>query len=198
MNYITYDIETYFPDGVLDRIGGRLNVDGMKVAVIGAFISWIDGGIYVAFLEENVGEFLELMKSADCIIGFNHIWFDNAVLAKYADFDLNKLPNWDLMLEAEKNLVFKPKLDDLCKSNLGTQKTESFETYRHYHKDGKMFELTDYCMHDVLLTEKLHQLVLKNGFLLYNDAFKSRQIAVSRPTFAGNLETDNEKNETLW
>jgi len=197
MNYITYDIETYFPEGVADRVGGKLNVDAMKVAVIGAFVSWVDGGIYVAFLEENVGEFLELMKSADCVIGYNHIWFDNAVLAKYADFDLNKLPNWDLMLEVEKNLGFKAKLDDLCKSNLGTQKTESFETYRHYHRDGKMYELTDYCMHDVLLTEKLHQLVLKNGFLLYSDAFKSRQIAVSPPVLSGDQQMETDKTETL-
>jgi DEAD/DEAH box helicase domain-containing protein len=196
MNYITFDIETYIPEGVPDRIGSKLNVEAMKVAVIGAYYSWIDGGTYVAFLEENVADFLASLQTADCVIGYNHIWFDNAVLQKYADFDLKTLPNWDLMQEAEKSLVFKPKLDDLCKSNLGTQKTDSFETYRNYYRDGKMFELTDYCMHDVLLTEKLHQLVQKNGHLLYSDAFKTRQILITPPNFsAGNAKVMG--NESL-
>ncbi len=189
MNYITFDIETYIPEGVPDRIGSKLNVEAMRVAVIGVYYSWIEGGSYIAFLEENVSDFLASLQVADCVIGYNHIWFDNTVLQKYADFDLKTLPNWDLMQEAEKSLGFKPKLDDLCKSNLGTQKTDSFETYRNYYRDGKMFELTDYCMHDVLLTERLHQLVQKNGHLLYSDAFKTRQIMITPPNFsAGNTQ----------
>lgn len=197
MNYVTFDIETYIPEGIPDRVGSRLNVEAMKVAVIGAYFSWINGGIYVAFLEENVQEFLKTLRLADCVIGYNHIWFDNAVLQQYADFDLNTLPNWDLMLEAEKGLGFKPKLDDLCKSNLGTKKTDSFEIYRHYYKDGKMAELTDYCLNDVLLTEKLHQLVHKNGYLLYSDAFRSRQILITPPSFAAGI-SQNIDNQTLF
>lgn len=196
MNYITFDIETYIPEGVPDRVGSKLNVEAMRVAVIGAYYSWIEGGTYVAFLEENVAEFLASLQAADCVIGYNHIWFDNAVLQKYADFDLKTLPNWDLMQEAEKSLGFKPKLDDLCKSNLGTQKTDSFETYRNYYRDGKMFELTDYCMHDVLLTERLHQLVQKNGHLLYSDAFKTRQIMITPPNFSAGT-TQIMGNESL-
>ena len=196
MNYITFDIETYIPEGVPDRIGSKLNVEAMRVAVIGVYYSWIEGGSYIAFLEENVSDFLASLQVADCVIGYNHIWFDNAVLQKYADFDLKTLPNWDLMQEAEKSLGFKPKLDDLCKSNLGTQKTDSFETYRNYYRDGKMFELTDYCMHDVLLTERLHQLVQKNGHLLYSDAFKTRQIIITPPNFSAGT-TQIMGNESL-
>jgi len=197
VNYVTFDIETYIPEGISDRIGSKLNVEAMKVAVIGAYFSWIDGGSYVAFLEENVVEFLSLLRQADCVIGYNHIWFDNAVLQKYTDFDLATLPNWDLMLEAEKGLDFKPKLDDLCKSNLGTKKTDSFEIYRHYYRDGKMAELTDYCMNDVKLTEQLHQLVIKNGHLLYSDAFRTRQILINAPNFGLGVQGDSQNTSSI-
>lgn len=199
MNYITFDIETYIPQGLSDRVGGKLNVEAMKVAVIGAYYSWIgEGGSYIAFLEDNVTDFLATLKKADYIVGYNHIWFDNAVLQKYADFDLNTLPNWDLMLEVEKGAGFKPKLDDLCKSNLqNLKKTESFETYRHFHRDGKLLELANYCVTDVYLTEKLHDLVKKNGQLLYSDAFRTRQILVTAPNFSRGV-SQHTANETLF
>ena len=82
-------------------------------------------------------------------------------------------------------------------TNLGTKKTDSFEIYRHYYKDGKMAELTDYCLNDVLLTEKLHQLVHKNGYLLYSDAFRSRQILITPPSFAAGI-SQNIDNQTLF
>jgi DNA polymerase elongation subunit (family B) len=181
MNYITFDIETYSPSD-LDRIDTK----EFRCSVCGAFISWLNGGQgeYIAFLEDNIKEFLELLKHADLIIGYNHIWFDLPVLQKYADFDLLKLPCYDIMLKVEQKIGTKLRLNDLCKANFeGDLKTDSYSVYRHYHRDGKWLELIDYCMNDVRLTEQLFQQILTTKKLTYYDLHIQKEIAMDTVEF---------------
>ena len=181
MNYITFDIETYSPSD-LDRI----DVKEFRCSVCGAFISWLNEGKgeYIAFLEDNIKEFLILLKHADLIIGYNHIWFDLPVLQKYADFDLLKLPCYDIMLKVEQKIGSKLRLNDLCKANFeGDLKTDSYSVYRHYHKDGKWLELIDYCMNDVRLTEQLFQQILTTKKLTYYDLHIQKEIIMDTVEF---------------
>lgn len=174
MNFITFDIETYSPSG-LDRIDTK----EFRASVVGAYISWIDE--YVAFMEDEVKDFIEVLKNADLVIGYNHLWFDLPVLQKYSDFDLLKLPSYDIMIEAEKKIGFKLKLDDLCKANLGTQKTDSYEVYKHYHAEKKWAPLIDYCMNDVKLTNELFLKIVNEGRLIYNDLLDTKEIQFDKP-----------------
>jgi DNA polymerase elongation subunit (family B) len=181
MNYITFDIETYSPSD-LDRIDTK----EFRCSVCGAYISWLNGGQgeYIAFLEDNIKEFLELLKHADLIIGYNHIWFDLPVLQKYADFDLLKLPCYDIMLKVEQKIGTKLRLNDLCKANFeGDLKTDSYSVYRHYHRDGKWLELIDYCMNDVRLTEQLFQQILTTKKLTYYDLHIQKEIIMDEVEF---------------
>jgi DNA polymerase elongation subunit (family B) len=181
MNYITFDIETYSPSDL-----NHIDVKEFRCSVCGAFISWLnDGqGQYIAFLEDNIKEFLELLKHADLIIGYNHIWFDLPVLQKYADFDLLKLPCYDIMLKVEQKIGSKLRLNDLCKANFdGDLKTDSYSVYRHYHKDGKWLELIDYCMNDVRLTEQLFQQILTTKKLTYYDLHIQKEILLDEVEF---------------
>lgn len=176
VNYITYDIETYHPER-----SNEFNVSKFRVSVIGAYISWIDK--YVAFLEEDVGAFLELVKEADLLVGFNHIWFDNAVLAKYADYNLNTdINNYDIMLEFEKVVGHKIKLDDLAAGTLGRNKTDHYEQFVNYYWDKEWSKLIDYCMHDVKITQELFMRVLEGKQLMYNDLLGKKQINLALPT----------------
>jgi DNA polymerase elongation subunit (family B) len=181
MNYITFDIETYSPSD-LDRI----DVKEFRCSVCGAFISWLNEGkgAYIAFLEDNIKEFLELLKHADLIIGYNHIWFDLPVLQKYADFDLLKLPCYDIMLKVEQKIGSKLRLNDLCKANFeGDLKTDSYSVYKHYYKEGKWLELIDYCMNDVRLTEQLFQQILTTKKLTYYDLHIQKEILMDEVEF---------------
>jgi hypothetical protein len=60
------------------------------------------------------------------------------------------LPNYDMLKEVEKKLGHRLRLDDLCKATFDNDvKTDTYEQYRNYHKEGKWLELIDYCMNDV-------------------------------------------------
>lgn len=175
MNYITFDIETYSPSD-LDRI----DVNEFRVSVCGCYISWIDK--YVAFMEPDIKDFIELMKKADLIIGFNQLWFDLPVLEKYSNFPLKQLPNYDILVEVEKKLGYKIKLDDLCRANFNDDiKTDSYSTYKDYHKQGKWFELIDYCMNDVRLTENLFRQICKTKTISYYDLHQKLEVSLDEP-----------------
>jgi len=146
---------------------------------MGAYFSWLDR--YVAFMEKDVKDFLEILKEAELVVGYNHIWFDLPVLQKYADYDLKQLTNYDIMVEFEKKSGFKAKLDDLCKSNLGTKKTDTYEKYSKYHKEGRWDLLIDYCLHDVKLTEELFQMILAKKEIKYIDALETKQFLLNLP-----------------
>jgi DEAD/DEAH box helicase domain-containing protein len=174
MNYVTFDIETYSPSEL-----ERIDVNEFRSSVIGAYFSWIDE--YIAFIEGDEKPFLELLKKADMIVGYNQLWFDLPVLQKYADVELKKLPNYDILVEIEKKIGFKVKLDDVCKATLGSKKTDSYETYKHYYKEKKWSELVDYCMNDVRLTEELFRLVLDGKPLKYNDLLDTKEVILDMP-----------------
>jgi DEAD/DEAH box helicase domain-containing protein len=174
MNYITFDIETYSPSN-----SKRIDTNEFRVSVIGAYFSWLDR--YIAFMEDDVKDFLESLKEAELVVGFNHIWFDLPVLQKYSTFNLLQLTNYDIMVEFEKKAGFKPKLDDLAKSNLGSQKTDTYETYSKYHEQGKWSELIDYCMNDVRLTEDLFRMAQRGDKILYQDALQIKEFVLNQP-----------------
>lgn len=176
MNYVTFDIETYHPSRLEE-----FNVDKFRVSVIGAYISWIDE--YLAFTEENVKDFLNVLLDADMVVGYNHIWFDLAVLQKYSQVDLVKnTNNYDIMLEVEKKLGFKMKLDDLCKANFDTdKKTDHYEQFKEYYWDKEWFKLIDYCMNDVRLTEQLFRQIRDTGTVKYRDFQGVKEVGLDQP-----------------
>ncbi len=194
MNYIVFDIETYSPSN-LDRIDTK----EFKATVIGAFVSWMnDGqGEYLAFFEKDVKIFLDLLWYCDLVIGYNHLWFDLPVLQKYSEKNLLSLPSYDIMIEVEKKIGFKLKLDDLCRANFDEDmKTDSFNVYRHYHSDGKWANLVDYCMNDVRLTNQLFQKILNKKDINYYDLHILKQIVLDEPV-PGKVEI-NEGSESFF
>lgn len=177
MKWITFDIETYSPSKL-----NHIDTKEFRASVIGAYISWLDK--YIAFFEEDVADFLELILDADVVVGFNQKWFDLPVLQKYShDFDLlTYTNNYDILIEVEKKLGYKVKLNDLCKANFGDDiKTDSFEQYKNYYWDEKWFELVDYCMNDVRLTNLLFLKVLKGESIKYKDFYGIKEIILDKP-----------------
>lgn len=174
MNWITFDIETYSPTK-----SDKIDTTELRVSVVGAYFSWIDQ--YIAFLEDDTKYFTELLKDADLIIGWNHEWFDLPVLQKYSDYDLKNLPCYDLMLEMEKTVGYKLKLDNVSKANLGEQKTDTYQQFKHYYWNNEWFKLIDYCMNDVRLTNLIFDKAMKEENIAYYDLHNIRTTKISKP-----------------
>lgn len=184
MNYVTFDVETYTPGEDMKTAGrGKIDVNKMNVSTVGAYFSWLDE--YIVFWEDDIKDFIEALQYADFVVGYNQIWFDLPVLQKYANFNLKELKNYDIMVEVEKLIGFKLRLNDLAAANLEIIKTDSFANFRTYHLEDKWHELSYYCMHDVKITQQLFEKILNGQELKYNDMLSVKSILLPKPSQFG-------------
>ncbi len=175
MNYINFDLETYSPSDL-----NHIDTSEFRISVAGCYVSWIDE--YIAFLEPEMNDFVNLLSQADLVVGYNIVGFDLPVLQKYTTYNALDLPIYDLLAEVEKTLGHRLRLDDICKATFNNDtKTDTYSVYKNYHKEGKWLELIDYCMNDVRLTEQLFQRVLNNQDLNYFDLHKKMSFNLAKP-----------------
>jgi len=193
MNFITFDIETYSPSRL-----EKIDTNEFRVSVCGAYLSWT--GEYLAFLEDDIKDFLELLRQADVVVGYNHLWFDLPVLQKYADWDLIKgTNNYDIMVELEKKIGYKLKLNDVCKANLSDDiKTDSYETYKHYYWDKNWYPLIDYCMNDVRLTNDIFLQILNTKKLKYQNLHQTMEVELDSPQIGEKVEIQTVKMDSIF
>jgi DNA polymerase elongation subunit (family B) len=185
MNWITFDIETYSPSGA-----DKIDVKELRPSVIGAYISWTNE--YVAFLEKDAKYFTELLKEADLVIGWNHLWFDLPVMQKFASYDLLTLPCYDIMMEMAAVVGNKLKLDNVAKANLGEHKTDSYEVFKHYHTNQEWGKLIDYCMNDVRLTNDIFLKAKNSQPIAYFDLHNKREAILRLPEKGAKVDTSGE------
>jgi DNA polymerase elongation subunit (family B) len=174
MNWITFDIETYSPTN-----SDKIDTKELRTTVIGAYFSWTNE--YIAFLESDAKYFCDLLKEADLIVGWNHLFFDLPVLQKYASYDLSTLPSYDIMVEMANVVGNRLKLDNVAKANLGEHKTDSYQTFKDYHTQEEWGKLIDYCMNDVRLTNQIFIKTIKNEPISYYDLHTKRTAIMKTP-----------------
>jgi len=183
MNYVTFDIETYSPSG-----SDKINTSELQASVVGAYFSWLDS--YIAFMEDEIVDFLNILKEVDLVIGFNQIWFDLPILQKYSNYPLLNLNNYDILLEFEKKVGYKAKLNDLCKANFTNDlKTDTYENFKNYHMEEQWGKLIDYCLNDVRLTQQLFAKILAKTPINYMDLHIKYEALLSDPTHFQNFTT---------
>ena len=159
---IVFDVET---QKSFAEIGSRNNFGELGVSVLGAYL--YSSGSYEAFREHELPKFEELLRGARRVIGFNIKHFDYPVIQPHMpSLAVAKLPTLDLMEEVARELGFRPKLNDLAKATLGVAKSgHGLEALRLY-KEGRLEELTRYCLDDVRITKDLYEFGAKNGYLM--------------------------------
>lgn len=158
-DFIVFDIET---KNTLAEVG-KDNFDGLQVSVVGLFSYAQDR--YLSFDEHHMVECSELLRDAECIIGFSITRFDIPVLNKHCKFNLFGIPRIDLLDDIEIQLGRRISLDILAKTNLGTGKTHHSLEAPTMYREGKFEELSEYCLHDVRITKELYELARTQGYL---------------------------------
>lgn len=168
-NEIVIDIETRntFQDV------GAYNPALLEVSLVGAYFYETD--TFESFLKEDLPSLWPRLERADRIIGYNLIGFDYPCLQTCYTGNLVALPTVDLLIEIEKQLGFRIKLDDVAQATLGVGKSGHGLMAVEYWRKGELEKLREYCLQDVRVTRDVYDFALQNGFVSFNDRQGQKQ-----------------------
>lgn len=166
-NFVYFDLETRHS---ANDVGGWDRKGDMGISVAVTFSTALNR--YRIYEESEVAELVDELRGADLVIGFNHISFDYEVIMGKIAFDLPSLTNnLDLMLDLEKILEHRPKLDAVASETLGEGKTAVGTDALRWWKEGRIMEIAEYCCYDVKVTKMVHEYGAKCGSVKYRNRF---------------------------
>lgn len=118
------------------------------------------------FLDDNREQFAQLVAEADLIVGFNHLGFDNQVVAACWDLDVGLKPQYDIYAEIGKVVGrFQKgyKLGQCMEANgFGGKSGDGAYAPEDWQR-GKIGAVIDYCSQDTAGTVKLFLKILADG-----------------------------------
>jgi hypothetical protein len=162
---VYFDLETQRSAGDVGGFARRERM-GMSIAVTFSTRS----GEYRIFAEADADDLVQQLMRADLVVGFNHVSFDYAVLQPYTLFTLaENTTNLDLLVDLEKRLGHRLKLEAVAKPTLGAGKTAEGLQAIQWFREGRLREIAEYCAYDVKVTMKVHEHGRRHGHVKYLD-----------------------------
>ncbi|MCK9360783.1 ribonuclease H-like domain-containing protein [Patescibacteria group bacterium] len=152
---------------------GAYNPSLLKVSFVGCYFYETD--TYEGFFEQDLPKLWPRLERADRVIGYNLIGFDYPCLQTYYTGDIMRLPTVDLLVEIEKRLGFRIKLDDVAQATLGVGKSGHGLMAVEYWRNGELDKLREYCLQDVKVTKDVYEHALQNAFVSYNNRQGQKQ-----------------------
>lgn len=162
-NEIVLDIETQnsFQDV------GAYNPSLLSISLIGCYFYETD--TFETFLEGDLPKLWPRLERSSRIIGYNLFGFDYPCMQRYYTGDLQKIPTVDIMLEIEKRIGFRVKLDDVAHATLGVGKSGHGLQAIEFWRKGEIDKLREYCLQDVRVTRDVYEQALLNQQVFYFD-----------------------------
>lgn len=170
MREITFDIET---SNVLPSLA-RQDVTRLDLAVVAIHDSETDE--YSSYDQSELPKLWPILEQADTLIGFNSDSFDIPLLNKYYPGDLTKIRSIDLMIEVQKVLGRRIRLQSLAEATLKVGKSGDGLQSVRWWQEGLYEKVREYCIQDVKITRDLYDYALTNGTLKYKDLNQKRDI----------------------
>ena len=166
-NFVYFDLET---QRSANDVGGWDRKADMGMSVGVTYSTALRR--YVIYDESNVQALIDELRDADLVVGFNHVSFDYEVLMGYTVLDLRDCTrNLDLMVDLEKTLQHRPKLDAVAGETLGESKTAVGTDAIKWWQEGKIMAIAEYCCFDVKVTKLVHEYGAKHGLVKYRNRF---------------------------
>src|SRR3989344_607180 len=184
MHKIVLDLET---QKEFAEVGGRHANHKLRVSVCGVY-SYQDDQ-YQCFEEKDLAKLGEILQKTDLVIGYNIKQFDFAVLAPYFQFSMDTVPALDILVEIEKVLGHRIRLEAVAQATIGEGKTGSGLAAIDLWRKGQIEELKSYCLNDVKLTKEVYEYALANRKLLFQDFFEVREMAITFPEILPRVNT---------
>jgi len=171
MDIVYFDLET---QRTAHAVGGWDKKHAMGMSV-GVTYSSADGR-YEIFPESRVQDLISRLQRADLVVGYNILRFDYEVLMAYTVLDLpDQLRTLDLLIDIEKAVGHRLKLEDVAQGTLGVGKVaEGLDAIRWW-REGKVMQIAEYCCFDVKVTKLVHEYGAANEELFFSDRFGRKQ-----------------------
>jgi DEAD/DEAH box helicase domain-containing protein len=172
MRAITFDIETRAPS----VMRGRLDVNELELTVVGIHDS--ETGTVEGFFKDDLPKLWPILERADLLIGYNSDAFDIPLLNRYYPGDLTRIRSLDLMVEVQKVLGRRLRLQSLAEATLNKGKSGNGLEATVWWEQGLHDKVRDYCLDDVRITRELYDYAMKHGALKYKDLGGKRDIKI--------------------
>ncbi|MES2226001.1 MAG: ribonuclease H-like domain-containing protein [Patescibacteria group bacterium] len=172
MRAVTFDIETAnaFPSLA------RNDFSRMEISIVGIHDSGT--GEYSSYTKEEFPKLWSIIESADMLIGFNSDTFDIPILNRYYPGDLSSIRSLDLLVEVQKMLGRRVRLQSLAEATLGRGKGGNGLQAVEWWQQGLVDKVREYCIEDVRITRELYDYALKHGSLKYKDLSSNREFKI--------------------
>lgn len=177
---LVFDIETqnFFTDPDV----GWGNFEALKISVVGVY-SYGRNESY-CFEEHELDKLAELFKESSRLVGFSMNRYDVPVLQRYFargryGIDLWQKERVDLLEEIELATGKRISLDKLARANLPDGKSRHGAEAIGLYRDGRIAELKEYCLKDVVLTKDLYDLYRGRRYLYVPQVATGETLRVS-------------------
>lgn len=169
MNIVYFDLET---KKSASEVGGWDNIRDLGMS-IGVTYSTRRNS-YEIYQENRVDDLVRELQRADLVVGFNVLRFDYEVLHGYTVLDLTQIPTLDMLVTIAEQLKHRLSLDSIASATFGLEKTSEGLQAIEWFKQGKLYEIAEYCCFDVKLTRMVHEYGKEHGQLHYKNRFGAR------------------------
>lgn len=167
-------------DPNLEYCAGFDDFSNMGIALIGVHDYVADQSRLFSLSE--IEEFKALVAKHDVVVGFNNIRFDNQLLAANGVIIPEK-NCYDILTEIFNSLGGRRsgcKLGDITKVNFGVEKSGDGADAPKLWQQGFYGKVADYCLHDIRLTKKILDRILRWGWIV-NPINPERRLYLPRP-----------------
>ncbi|MDD2785743.1 MAG: ribonuclease H-like domain-containing protein [Patescibacteria group bacterium] len=173
---------------------GAYKASLLKISLVGVYFYETD--TWEAFLEPDLPKLWPRLERSSRIIGYNLFGFDYPCMQTYYTGNIMSLPTIDIMLEIEKRIGFRVKLDDVAHATLGVGKSGHGLQAVEFWKNGEIEKLKDYCLQDVRVTRDVYEKALTEKTVYYFDRMGQKQ-HVSLPIAPADTEEAPKINLSL-
>ena len=172
-NIVYFDLETRRSAA---EVGGWHEAGKMGISVAVTYST--KDNAYHIYTQDQVEQLIEELRTADLVVGYNHIGFDYQVLQAFTFWTVADVThNLDICTYLSSKLGHRLKLDSVAKVTLGgnsktAEGTDALKWWAEYEKTGdpqKLLDIARYCCYDVKVTMEVFKFGAQNGYVLYEN-----------------------------
>ncbi|GIV09098.1 MAG: hypothetical protein KatS3mg019_1189 [Fimbriimonadales bacterium] len=169
-NIVYFDLETQY---LSHEVGGWDHIEQMRLAVAVTYST--ARGQFACYTEDTVSMLIDELVHADLVVGFNILRFDYIVLSPYTAHNLSQLPSLDIMVELQRRLGHRVKLEMCTAATLDCSKGGDGVQAVQWFREGRIDQVARYCEQDVDLVRGLHEYGRQHKQVLV-DTYSGRKV----------------------